>query len=32
MLTHPPDTQKYSDLKRKLAKKYPTDVDGYWDR
>lgn len=31
MLAHPQKAQQYSDLKRKLAKEYPTDIDGYMD-
>ena len=31
MLAHPEDAQKYSDLKRKLAKEYPEDIEGYMD-
>ncbi|MBC7880723.1 MAG: GrpB family protein [Anaerolineae bacterium] len=29
MRVHPEDAQKYSQLKQKLAKQYPNDVDGY---
>jgi GrpB-like predicted nucleotidyltransferase (UPF0157 family) len=31
MINHPEDAQKYSELKRNLAKEYPTDVDRYID-
>ena len=31
MTAHPEDAQSYSELKRSLAKKYPTDVDSYMD-
>ncbi|MEH2260083.1 GrpB family protein [Nostoc sp.] len=29
MIAHPEDAQKYSELKRKLAKQYPNDIIGY---
>ena len=31
MIAHPEDAQKYSELKRQLAAKYPTDIEGYMD-
>ncbi len=31
MIAHPKDAQRYSELKRQLAKAYPTDLDGYMD-
>ncbi|MBE9065423.1 GrpB family protein [Leptolyngbya cf. ectocarpi LEGE 11479] len=31
MIAHPDDAQRYSELKRKLAREYPTDIDGYMD-
>ncbi|MEO0540876.1 MAG: GrpB family protein [Cyanobacteria bacterium P01_A01_bin.105] len=31
MVTHPDDAQRYSDLKRSLAKAHPTNIDGYMD-
>lgn len=31
MIAHPEDAQKYSELKRKLAKEYPEDIEGYMD-
>lgn len=31
MISHPVEAQEYSDLKRKLAKKYPHDIEGYMD-
>lgn len=31
MIAHPEDAQKYSELKRVLAKKYPQDIYGYMD-
>jgi GrpB-like predicted nucleotidyltransferase (UPF0157 family) len=31
MIAHPEDAQRYSELKRRLAKKYPTNIDGYMD-
>ncbi|MBD2529326.1 GrpB family protein [Nostoc flagelliforme FACHB-838] len=31
MIAHPEDAQKYSELKRKLAKQYPNDIIGYMD-
>jgi GrpB-like predicted nucleotidyltransferase (UPF0157 family) len=31
LLAHPDVAQKYSDLKRKLAAKYPNDIAGYQD-
>lgn len=31
MIAHPEDAQKYSELKRKLAKQYPKDIIGYMD-
>jgi GrpB-like predicted nucleotidyltransferase (UPF0157 family) len=31
MLAHPEDAQKYSELKRKLARKHPQNIDGYMD-
>jgi GrpB-like predicted nucleotidyltransferase (UPF0157 family) len=31
MIAHPEDAQRYSELKRKLARKYPTNIDGYMD-
>ena len=30
-MAHPVDAQRYSELKRRLAKKYPTNIDGYMD-
>lgn len=29
MLAHPEEAQKYSELKRKLARKYPQNIDSY---
>lgn len=31
MIAHPDDAQRYSKLKRKLARKYPTNIDRYMD-
>ncbi|MFN6483363.1 MULTISPECIES: GrpB family protein [unclassified Nostoc] len=31
MIAHSEDAQKYSELKRKLAKQYPNDIIGYMD-
>src|SRR3982750_1800714 len=31
MITHPGDAQRYSELKRKLAKEHPRSFDGYMD-
>ncbi|MBE9042014.1 GrpB family protein [Oscillatoriales cyanobacterium LEGE 11467] len=31
MRTHPEDAQQYSELKQKLAAKYPEDIEGYMD-
>ena len=31
MLAHPEDAQKYSNLKRELARKYPKNIDQYMD-
>ena len=31
MLAHPEDAQKYSELKRELARKYPHNIDKYMD-
>lgn len=31
LIAHPEDAQQYSDLKRKLAQEYPTDIEGYMD-
>jgi len=31
IIAHPEDARRYSDLKRRLAKEYPTDIDGYMD-
>ncbi len=31
MIYHPEDAHKYSELKRSLAQKYPTDIDSYMD-
>jgi GrpB-like predicted nucleotidyltransferase (UPF0157 family) len=31
MIAHPEDAQKYSELKRRLAREYPTNIDGYID-
>lgn len=31
MIAHPEDAQRYSELKRRLAKEYPTNIDGYID-
>lgn len=31
MIAHPEAAQHYSDLKRKLAKQFPTDINGYMD-
>lgn len=30
-IAHPEEAQKYSDLKRDLAQKYPQDIEGYMD-
>lgn len=31
MITHPDDAQRYSELKCKLAREYPTNIDDYMD-
>lgn len=31
MIAHPEDAQKYSELKRRLAKAHPTNIDSYMD-
>jgi GrpB-like predicted nucleotidyltransferase (UPF0157 family) len=31
MIAHLQEAQSYSELKRKLAREYPTDIDGYMD-
>jgi GrpB-like predicted nucleotidyltransferase (UPF0157 family) len=31
MIAHPEDAWKYSELKRKLAREHPTNIDGYMD-
>ncbi|OUL33870.1 hypothetical protein BV372_15225 [Nostoc sp. T09] len=31
MIAHPEDANRYSELKRKLAKQYPDDINGYVD-
>lgn len=31
MMAHPVDAQRYSELKRRLAREYPTNIDGYID-
>ncbi|MEM9274602.1 MAG: GrpB family protein [Cyanobacteria bacterium P01_F01_bin.143] len=31
MINHPENAQKYSELKRSLARKYPTNIEGYMD-
>jgi GrpB-like predicted nucleotidyltransferase (UPF0157 family) len=31
MTVHPEDAQKYSELKRELARQYPDDINGYMD-
>jgi GrpB-like predicted nucleotidyltransferase (UPF0157 family) len=31
MIAHPEAAQQYSELKRKLAKQYPQDIEGYMD-
>jgi len=31
MIAHPEDAQRYSELKRRLAGEYPTNIDGYKD-
>jgi GrpB-like predicted nucleotidyltransferase (UPF0157 family) len=31
MIAHPEDAQKYSELKRELAKKYPDNIESYMD-
>ncbi len=31
MLAHPEEAQRYSELKRRLAREYPTNIDGYMD-
>ncbi len=31
MITHPKDAEKYSQLKQKLARQYPTDINAYMD-
>jgi GrpB-like predicted nucleotidyltransferase (UPF0157 family) len=31
MIAHPENAQNYSELKRSLARKYPTNIDGYMD-
>ncbi|MGF1542145.1 MAG: GrpB family protein [Pleurocapsa sp.] len=32
MIAHPEDAQSYSELKRSLAREYPTNIDEYMDR
>jgi GrpB-like predicted nucleotidyltransferase (UPF0157 family) len=31
MMAHPEDAQRYSELKRRLAREYPTNIDRYMD-
>ena len=31
MIAHPEEAQKYSDLKRELAREYPTSIEQYMD-
>jgi GrpB-like predicted nucleotidyltransferase (UPF0157 family) len=31
MIAHPEDAQRYSELKRRLAREYPTNIDRYMD-
>lgn len=31
MVAHPEDAQKYSELKRRLAREYPANINGYMD-
>ena len=31
MIAHPEDAQNYSELKRRLAREYPTNIDSYMD-
>lgn len=31
MIAHPEDAQRYSELKHRLAREYPTNIDGYMD-
>jgi GrpB-like predicted nucleotidyltransferase (UPF0157 family) len=31
MIAHPEDAKRYSELKRQLAREYPTNIDGYMD-
>jgi GrpB-like predicted nucleotidyltransferase (UPF0157 family) len=31
MIAHPLEAQRYSELKRKLAKEHPQSIDGYMD-
>jgi GrpB-like predicted nucleotidyltransferase (UPF0157 family) len=31
LISHPEEAQRYSELKRKLAEKYPYNIDGYMD-
>lgn len=31
MIAHPDDAQRYSELKRQLAREYPKNIDGYMD-
>jgi GrpB-like predicted nucleotidyltransferase (UPF0157 family) len=31
MIAHPEDAQRYSELKRKLAREHPKNIDGYMD-
>lgn len=31
MIAHPEDAQRYSELKRRLAREYPTNIDEYMD-
>jgi GrpB-like predicted nucleotidyltransferase (UPF0157 family) len=31
LIAHPEDAQRYSELKRRLAREYPTNIDGYMD-
>jgi GrpB-like predicted nucleotidyltransferase (UPF0157 family) len=31
MIAHPEDAQRYSELKRRLTRKYPTNINGYMD-
>ena len=31
MIAHPEDAQRYSELKRQLAREHPQNIDGYMD-